>query len=141
MDKTSVKMEFFGAALMVNVRLWDITEHRYRWAYLNFDTGASITTISTEMLYQLGYEPAKKDKALITTASDVVRVSQFRLNKMMIGDIEIADVDVYAHKFPEECFSLGVVGLNVLRCFDIELLFSKQIIKLKKNTRGGSYAD
>ena len=32
----------------------------------------------------------------------------------------------------EECFSIGVVGLNVLRLFDIELLFSKGIIKLKR---------
>ena len=127
-----MKMDNFGGALLVGVKMWDRTENRYRWAYLTFDTGASVTTISTEILYQLGYEPAKKDKATITTASDVVRVAQFRLKKIMIGDIEIADVDVYAHKFPEECFSLGVVGLNVLRCFDIELLFSKQLINLKR---------
>ena len=132
MSKTSVKMDNFGGALLVGVRLWDKTENRYRWAHLIFDTGASVTTISTEILYQLGYEPSGTDKATITTASDVIRVAQFKLDKIMIGDIEIADVDVYAHKFPEECFSLGVVGLNVLRCFDIELLFSKKIINLTR---------
>ena len=132
MNKTSVKMDNFGGALLVGVKMWDRTESKYRWAYLTFDTGASVTTISTEILYQLGYEPSKKEKATITTASDVVRVAQFKLDKIMIGDIEISDVEVYSHKFPEECFSLGVIGLNVLRCFDIELLFSKQIINMKR---------
>jgi len=131
MSKTSVKMDMFGGLLLIGVKLWDKTERKYRWAYLTFDTGASVTTISPEILYQLGYEPLDKGKSTITTASDVVRVAQFRLDKLMIGDIEITDVDIYAHKFPEECFSLGVIGLNVLKCFDIELLFSKGMINLK----------
>ena len=132
MNKTSIKMDNFSGALLAGIKLWDRIENRYRWAYLTFDTGASITTISPEILYQLGYEPSKSEKATITTASDVVHVAQFKFDKIMIGDIEIADVDVYAHKFPEECFSLGVIGLNVLSCFDIELLFSKRIINLTR---------
>ena len=132
MNETSVKMDIFGGSLFVSTRLWSRAENKYRWAYLTFDTGASITTISPEILYQLGYEPAGKNKATITTASSVERVPCFKLDKLKIGDIEIDDVAVYAHKFPEECFSLGVIGLNVLRCFDVELLFSKNIIRLKK---------
>jgi len=131
MSETSVKMDISGGSLLVGIRLWSIIENRYRWAYLTFDTGASITTISPEILYQLGYDPLDKRKAVITTASGVERVSCFKLVKLKIGGIELYDVDVYAHKFPEECFSIGVIGLNVLRCFDIELLFSQNIIKLK----------
>jgi hypothetical protein len=37
-------------------------------------------------------------------------------------------VEVYGHMFPEESFSLGVLGLNVLKQFDIELLFSTKNI-------------
>ena len=132
MNETSVKMDTFGGALLIAVKMWDKFEMKYRWAYLTFDTGATVTTISPEILYQLGYEPVGINETTITTASDVIRVSQFKMDKMMIGDIELTDVDVYAHKFPEESFSLGVVGLNILKYFDIELLFSKQIINLKR---------
>ena len=132
MNDTSVKMDIVSGTLLMAIRLWDRTDKKYRWASLTFDTGASVTTISTEILHQLGYEPLKVGKVTITTASDVVRVQKYKLDKMMIGNIEIEDVDIYAHKFPEECFSLGVIGLNVLRSFDIELSFSTQIIRFKK---------
>jgi len=130
MNETSVKMDILGGSLYVAIRLWSTVENKYRWAYLTFDTGASVTVISCEILYQLGYEPL--GKTVMTTASGVAHVSSLRIDKLKIGDIEIEDVDVYAHKFPEECFSIGVIGLNVLRCFDIELLFSKNIVNLRK---------
>jgi len=88
--------------------------------------------LSPEILYELGYEPVNDTKVLMTTASGVEKVSCFKLDKLKINDIEINDVNVYAHKFPEECFSLGVIGLNVLQNFDIDLIFSKRIIRLKK---------
>ena len=37
---------------------------------------------------------------------------------------------VYAHSFPQESFATGVLGLNVLSLFDVNLLFSKQLIEL-----------
>ena len=132
MNETTVKMDLYGGALLVGIQLWSRTENIYRWAYLTFDTGASVTTLSPEILYELGYEPVNDTKVLMTTASGVEKVSCFKLDKLKINDIEINDVNVYAHKFLEECFSLGVIGLNVLQNFDIDLIFSKRIIRLKK---------
>ena len=37
---------------------------------------------------------------------------------------------VYAHSLQEEGFTTGIIGLNVLSMFDINLIFSKQIIEL-----------
>lgn len=39
-----------------------------------FDTGASVTTISKDILYQLGYDVSECEKARITTASGVAYV-------------------------------------------------------------------
>jgi len=121
----------FGGVLQIGVRLWSRTQNKYRWLYLTFDTGASVTVLSPEILYQLGCIPLNEN-ATMTTASGVEQVRRFKLDKMIIGDIIIDDVEVYAHKFPEECFSVGVVGLDILKSFDLEILFSKQIIKLKR---------
>ena len=132
MIETTVKMDLFGGGLYIPVRLWSKAENSYRWVSLTFDTGATITTISPEVFYELGYEPLDKTKAKITTASGVEYVSQFIFDVIKIGDIEIKEVSAYALKFPEESFSIGVVGLNVLQQFDIELLFSKKIIRMKR---------
>jgi len=132
MMKTEVKMDLFGGGLYIPVRLWSKIENSYRWISLTFDTGATVTTLSPEIFHELGYEPSSKPKTKITTASDVEHVSYFTLDFIKIGEIEIENVDAYALKFPEESFSIGVIGLNVLRQFDIELLFSQKIVHMKK---------
>lgn len=99
---------------------------------MTFDTGASVTTVSPEIFHELGYTSVSETKTLITTASGVERVARFVLEKVKIGEIELENIDAYAHKFPEESFSIGVIGLNVLQHFDIELLFSRQLIKLNE---------
>jgi len=80
----------------------------------------------------LGYEPTHSSQTTITTASSVERVSKYTINSIKLGDIELNNIEAYAHKFPEESFSIGVIGLNVLKQFDIELLFSQSLIKLNK---------
>jgi len=71
-------------------------------------------------------------KKKLTTASDVTLVSHYSLDAIRIGDIELKNIDAYSLKFPEESFSIGVIGLNVLRQFDVELLFSQKVVRLKK---------
>jgi len=129
---TKLKMELFSGGLYIPIQLWSVAENRYRRISLMLDTGASVTTISPEIFHQLGYEPTQVNSATITTASSVERVSQFMLQSIKLGDIELHNVEAYAHKFPEESFAIGVVGLNVLRQFDIQLLFSQNLIILEK---------
>jgi len=52
------------------------------------------------------------------------------LEKIKLGNMELKNIPVYAHTFPQESFSTGVLGLNVLQDFDIQLLFSRQQIIL-----------
>jgi len=132
MMKTEVKMDLFGGGLYIPVRLWSKLESKYRWISLTFDTGATVTTLSPEIFHELGYEPSSKPKTKITTASDVEYVYHFALDFIKIGEIELKNIDAYALNFPEESFSMGVIGLNVLQQFDIELLFSKKIVRLSK---------
>ena len=131
-NETFTRMVFIGRALFVDLKIWSSAEKQYKAAQLTFDTGASITTLPYEYFEYLGCKPIIGNKNLITTATDVVESSGFYFEKIMIGDIEIHDVKAYALKFPDESHSYGVLGLNVLRQFDIELLFSKGLIKLKK---------
>jgi len=132
MTETITKMIFLGNSLYIKLGLWSRNEIRYRYIDLIFDTGASVTTLSPEILYQLGYIHIPNKDAYIRTASSVERVKCFNVDKLKIGSIEISDVEVHAHKFPEESFAVGVIELNVLQQFDINLSFSERLIKFKQ---------
>ena len=67
-----------------------------------------------------------------TTASGVEYVRAVSLEKIKLDTYEMSDVLVYAHTFPQESFVAGVLGLNVLSKFDINILFSKGLMKLTR---------
>jgi predicted aspartyl protease len=80
----------------------------------------------------LGYDFSGKEKSRMVTASSIEYVEPVILPKLKIGNYVIEDVQVYAHTFPEASFSLGVLGLNVIRQFDTTLLFSSNEMILRK---------
>ena len=61
-----------------------------------------------------------------------IYVSHFMLDAIKINKIDLSSIDAYSLQFPEESFSMGVIGLNVLRQFDVELLFSQYIVRLRQ---------
>ena len=67
----------------------------------------------------------------ITTASGTEFVKEVTLDRIRLGEYELEYVTVYAHTFPDD-FTAGVIGLDVLSQFDINLLFSKRQIELTK---------
>jgi predicted aspartyl protease len=70
-------------------------------------------------------------KSRITTASGVEYVAEITAEKIKIGNIELSDIRIHGHTFPQESFATGVVGMNVLKLFDLWLLFSKNEIIFK----------
>ena len=133
MEQHIVEMRLDGNNLSVYVSFWDKLKQKYRKGLLIFDTGASVTTISKDALFDLGYDVVNGKTHKITTASGVEYVKEVTLDKVRIGGCELKNVTVYAHTFPEESFTTGVLGLNVLSQFDINMLFSKRQIILSSS--------
>ena len=127
--KEILQMSHFYSMVMCDIRLWDKTTQNYTKMLITVDTGASVTTISSDILHMLGYDTTSGVTKRITTASGVSYVKSITLN-MMIGQTKLNDIEVYAHNFPEESFSQGVLGLNVLMMFDaVNLIFKKSEIE------------
>lgn len=80
----------------------------------------------------LGYNFNDKEKIRITTANGIEYVDLVVIDKIKIGRYVLENVEVYAHNFPESSFSLGVLGLNIMKNFDIEILFSTKELILNK---------
>ena len=130
MSKSVLKMDLLSGLMMVDIGLWNKKRSAYSKMSITVDTGASITTISTDILFRAGYDVTSGIIKRITTASGIEHVKEIILEKIKLGAFEICDVLVYAHTFPQESFSSGVLGLNVLSKFDVNMLFSKGSIEL-----------
>jgi len=128
--KTVLDMVFLSDLVMVDINLWNKVTNVYNHMLITVDTGASVTTISTDLLYKLGYSVSSGQQRRIITASSVEYVRSVTIDKLRIGGVELNNIEVYAHTFPESSFSLGLLGLNVLKNFDMNFLFSKKVIEL-----------
>jgi len=131
---SSLKFDFTSNLMMVNVYLWNKNRKKFENMLITFDTGASNTVISKDILHILGYEFENKEKARVITASGVEYVDITVVDKFKIGRFILDDVKVYGHTFPEASFSMGVLGLNIIKKFDMSLLFSTgELVLMNEN--------
>jgi predicted aspartyl protease len=127
-----LKFDISSNLIMIDVYLWNKENKKFENMLITLDTGASNTVISKDILYLLGYEFSSREKARIVTASGIEYVDVLTLDKFKIGKYILEDVQIYAHTFPEASFSMGVLGLNILRYFDLSILFSTGELILRK---------
>ena len=118
-----------GELFYIKVYFWSLKEQLYRDCWLAVDTGASVTALSRNALMFLGYNlsgdgPLEK----IRTASGIEFVPKIILGKMRFGGCELENIEAHAIDFPD-IFLIGVIGLNILTKFDINFLFSKNILE------------
>jgi len=128
MKEMSISM--IGGIPMIDVKIWNRIKNVYNVAALTLDTGAATTTISHDIIHLLGYETQSKPKKRIITASGIEYADEVTLDKIQIAGFELINIDIYAHTFPRESFSKGVIGVNTLLGFDLFISFHKKILKL-----------
>ena len=132
MSKNILQMDLLSGLVMVDIGLWNRKRDAFSKISITVDTGASVTTISTDILFRAGYDITSGTTKRITTASGIEYVKEIVVEKLKLDTFEMNDILVYAHTFPQESFSSGVLGLNVLSKFDVNMLFSKGLIELTK---------
>ena len=129
MSKYFLQMDMLSGLVMVDIGLWNKKRNAFSKMSITLDTGASVTTISTDILFRAGYDITSGTTKRITTASGIEYVKEIVVEKIKLDTFEMNNVLVYAHTFPQESFSSGVLGLNVLSEFDVNMMFSKGLNK------------
>lgn len=88
------------------------------------DTGASITTIPIEVAIALGRDPVKSTKRIeMITASGKEYTSIVTIPEIELLGFSLKNIEVVCHNLPPNSLASGLLGLNVLREFDIFLGF------------------
>jgi predicted aspartyl protease len=98
------------------------------------DTGASLTIIATDIMAQLGYDPANPalDRQRIVTGSGIEYAPRTTVRSATAIGQKVTSLDVLCHDLPSESGVDGLLGLNFLRHFKLTIRFRKGIIDLNR---------
>ena len=93
------------------------------------DTGASLTSIPSDAAISIGCDPTKSARKIeIITASGTEYVSIVTVPNLQIWEINLKNVDVICLDMPPKSPVSGLLGLNVLKNFDVLLKFRSKIL-------------
>ena len=106
--------------LRIKVSIWVPSRREYIKATAIFDTGA-YKSILDERLADLLQITRNISTSTTVTASGAVTTQSGILPKMHLGTKLITDIPVNVMKLPDEIESYCILGMNVLREFDISI--------------------
>ena len=101
----------------------------FRNVFVALDTGASTTMIPTEVAMDLGYDLSNLNEQMMT-ANGIVLANRIAVRKLTAIGETVENVDVVCHDLPEGSLIEGLLGLNFLRHFDVNISFSTGTIEL-----------
>ena len=97
------------------------------------DTGASMTSIPSDAALSIGCDPTKSSRKIeIITASGTEYVSIVTIPVLQIWEMTLTDVDVICLDMPPQSTVSGLLGLNVLKNFDVLLKFRSNILEISR---------
>ena len=118
--------------IIVNLRVGSTTDNEFHDLTVGLDTGVSATTIPTKVALDLGYDLANpKEERLVVTASGARTEKVITVRRLTALGETVEDIDVLCLDLPEPSIIEGVLGLNFLEHFDIEISFSTGTIEAR----------
>ena len=97
------------------------------------DTGASLTTIPTEIALTIGCNPAKtRRRTEMVTASGMEYVPVVNIPRMTVLGCELRNIEAACLTLPPQSQVLGLLGLNVLSQFNVLLYFLRRYLEVQR---------
>ena len=115
--------------IVLRLTIGGVDANTFRNVFVVLDTGASTTMIPTKVAADLGYDISNPNQQIVT-ASGIVLAKRITVRKLTAIGETVEDIDVVCHDLPEGSIIEGLLGLNFLRRFDVNISFSTGTIKL-----------
>ena len=98
---------------------------------LILDTGARFTSLSWEVLQDIGYDPAIASKRVkIITANGIIETPLITIKRLCIRDLDCKNVEVVCHTIPELAEVDGLLGLSFLRHFRTLIDYKEGVLEI-----------
>ena len=126
--KASVPFEKRGQVVVVDVML-----NKSVPAKLVVDTGATYTMISAAMARELSIDPQQTQRTMpFQTANGVIQAPLTNLESVTVGGMEIKNLTAAIHDAVPSAQVAGLLGLNFLSNFRLDIDTDKGILHLEK---------
>ncbi len=118
-------------SIVLRLEVGGVDPNTFRNVTVALDTGASITIIPSQVLIALGYDLLNPDGQLqLLTANGITFAKLFNVRRLTAIGETIENIDVLCHDLPKNSPIKGLLGLNFLRHFDVNMSFSTGTIEL-----------
>ena len=126
-----IRFEYPRPLLIVRLRVGGITANNFHSLIVGLDTGATITTIPTKVAIALGYDLSKpKRQQQIVTGNGIVAAKIITVSRLTAIGETVENIDVLCHNLPTSLRVEGLLGLNFLEHFDLNISFSTRTIEI-----------
>ncbi len=97
------------------------------------DTGARITVITPRIAEELGLKPDEAGPAgKVTSATGAARAPLVRIESVSILGLEVRNVRAICHPLPPGLQLDGVLGINFLNRFNVEISYETETVTLAR---------
>ncbi len=117
--------------IVLPLKVEGVSSNNFRDLLVALDTGASTTVIPTKIALDLGYDLSNpKGNEEIITGSGIELMKRITVHKLTAIGETVENIDVLCHDLPADSIIDGVLGLNFLSHFDVNLSFSTGTLEL-----------
>ena len=129
---TSIRFNPLSDLILLSMKVQGVYESDFRDVWVALDTGASTTSIPIRTALDLGYDPyhPKYHKEVIT-GTRVENIPVIEVKKITAIGQPVENIDVLCHDLPQELRVDGVLGLNFLSKFNINISFARGSIDIE----------
>lgn len=119
-------------SIVLHLQVGGVEPDTFRNVTVALDTGATITIIPSQVVIALGYDLLNpKERVQLLTASGTAFARCITVRKLTAIGETIENIDVLCHDLPRNSPIKGLLGLNFLRHFDLNVSFSTGTIELR----------
>ncbi len=103
------------------------------WAHMALDTGARFSVIALRIARELGFEPDKLEPSVnVVGATGSAPAALLRLASVSLLGLEVRNLRVICHELPSRLGLQGILGINFLNRFNIEISYETETVTLAR---------
>ena len=115
-----LKVEYFVSSVLIKAEIWNNNLQKFSFCDMIFDTGASMTAISTRVARRSGYSLKNGEDILISgIGGGKVPAKRIIVHNFKLGGVELGPIAVDVVDFPEESNVSALLGMNIIKEFKV----------------------
>lgn len=136
MDDIIIPIKLIDGQIKVECEIYSVDNSYSKNFYLVVDTGATRSGISENIAIDLGYDPLQPDDFQeFNTAGGIETLPLITLRNVYVYKVKIKEYSVVCNKHFDDQFIDGVLGLDFLSCYNLEIKFDDYLIRLSEKKK------